>query len=326
MTEMALPERVAVSGGAGFIGSHTVELLVGQRCRVMVIDDLSHACPWQPPPGVELVVADCGSEEAARALANFRPEAVLHLAARGGVQRARRDPAAHVRAAVASTVGFFQSAVAAGARRIVTASSGGATYGRPPRLPASERMRPAPLSAYGASKVAEEVYLACTGREYGISTMALRYGNVYGERQDGTGEAGLVAITCNRLVTGTAPVINGDGQQTRDFIHVSDVAAANLAALASRRSGVVNVGTGQETSVGQVVAALVRLAGFPGKPSHASALPGEVRRVCLDTARARRWLGWTPRMSLDRGLRCTFAYFQSALADSSRFRELDRCE
>jgi UDP-glucose 4-epimerase len=322
---MTFPERVAVTGGAGFIGSHTVELLVARGGRVLIIDDLSHPCGWQPPAGAELLVADCGSDEAARALAEFRPQAVLHLAARGGVQRARRDPAAHVRAAVASTIGLFRSAVGAGARRIVTASSGGAAYGRPPRLPANERMSPAPLSAYGASKVAEEVYLACTGREHGVSTMALRYGNVYGERQDGTGEAGVVAITCNRLLAGVAPVINGDGRQTRDFIHVSDVAAANLAALASRREGAVNIGTGRETSVRQVVTALIRLAGFPGEPDHAPALPGEVRRVCLDTTRARRWLGWAARTPLDRGLRCTLAYFQAvASAGSSRPRGLER--
>ncbi len=311
-----LPERVAVTGGAGFIGSHTVERLVAAGCQVLVIDDLSHACEWQVPPGAELLVADCGSDQVAEALACFRPQAGLHLACRGGVQRARRDPGNFVRSSVASSVAAFRALAVAGAGRIVTASSGGAIYGQPARLPASERTPPAPLSPYGASKLAEEGYLAAIGREYRLATLALRYGNVYGERQDGTGEAGVVAISCTRLAAGQRPVINGDGEQTRDFLYVGDVAAANLAALASRRTGVVNVGTGRETSVNRLVGMLVELAGGEG-PDHRPGLAGEVRRVCLDATRARRWLGWEAGTGLELGLQRTLAHFRERVASAS---------
>jgi UDP-glucose 4-epimerase len=307
-----LPRRVAVTGGAGFIGSHTVEALVDAGCAVLVLDDLSHACGVPLPPTADLLQVDCGSEAAARALDRFRPEAVLHLAARGGVARAMRDPGSHVRTAVASSIAFFKSATDAGTRAIVSASSGGAVYGDAATLPAHEQLQPGPRSAYGASKAAEEVYLGSFRRLSGARTLALRYGNVYGPRQDGTGEAGVVAISCNKLIGGEPPVIRGDGLQTRDFVFVLDVVAANLDALRSDRSGVVNVGTGLETSVLTVVHTLCRLQGGGVQPQHDPPAPGEVRRGCLDPRRARRWLGWEPRTAIEEGLAQTLRWFVHA--------------
>jgi UDP-glucose 4-epimerase len=298
-----------VTGGAGFIGSHTVERLVAEGSRVLVIDDGSHACGHALPPETELIEVDAGSEAAAQALERYRPEAVLHLATKGGVERARRDPGEHVRRSVASTVALFHAAVAAGVSRIVTASSGGTIYGDPARLPASERLAPAPLSAYGAGKLTEEVYLGMLGRLRRVRVMALRYGNVYGPRQDGTGEAGLVAITCTRLATGERPTIHGDGLQTRDFVYVSDVAEANLAALCSDRSGVVNVGTGRETSVREVVETLLRLSGSEVEIAFGPARGSEVRRVCLDPARADAWLAWSPATPVALGMQPTLSFF-----------------
>jgi UDP-glucose 4-epimerase len=278
---------------------------------VLVVDDLSHPCGAPPPPGVEVLVADCGGPEAARALRDFAPTAVLHLAARGGVARALRDPAAHVRAGVAATVGLYEAACAAGARRIVSASSGGAVYGDPARLPAHEGLAPRPRSAYGAGKLAEEGFLGAARRRHGVTGLSLRYGNVFGPRQDGTGEAGVVAITCHRLREGRAPVVYGSGEQTRDFVFVLDVAAANLAALASARSGFVNVGTGEQTSVRRVVETLIRQAGG-GEVEFAPARAGEVARVSLDGDRAGRWLGWRARTRLEEGLETTAAWFGAA--------------
>jgi len=275
---------------------------------VLVVDDLSHPCGAQPPPGVEVLVADCGGPEAAAALHDFAPTAVLHLAARGGVARALRDPAAHVRAGVAATVALYEAACAAGARRIVSASSGGAVYGDPARLPAHEGLAPRPRSAYGAGKLAEEGFLGAARRRHGVTGLSLRYGNVYGPRQDGTGEAGVVAITCHRLRERHAPVVYGSGEQTRDFVFVLDVAGANLAALASPRSGFVNVGTGEQTSVRRVVETLARHAGGGGTET-APARPGEVARVSLDGERAARWLGWRARTRLEDGLETTAAWF-----------------
>lgn len=302
-------KRVAVSGGAGFIGSHTVDRLLAAGLKVLVIDDQTHACP--EPPDAETLKADCGSEEAASALAEFKPDAVLHLASKGGVQVAARNPGAHVRASLASSIAFYDAAIRAGTRRIVTASSGGTIYGDARKLPARETFPAAPLSAYGAAKRSEEVYLAALGRRHGVSALALRYGNVYGPRQDGTGEAGVVAITCTRLLSGQAPRVFGDGLQTRDFVFVGDVADANVAALGSKRSGELNIGTGRETSVADLVGILVSSSGREAAIEMAAAKENEVRRVCLDPGRARIWLDWRPRVDVRQGLEATWAWFST---------------
>jgi UDP-glucose 4-epimerase len=307
-----LPARIAVTGGAGFIGTHTVEALIAEGTSVLVIDDLSHPAPATLPEEAEFLNDDCGSPQSADALARFKPDAVLHLAARGGVNRAMRDPGEHVRTAVASSIAFFKSATDAGATAIVTASSGGAVYGDAATLPATEQLAPKPRSAYGASKATEELYLTSFRRLTGASTLALRYGNVYGPRQDGSGEAGVVAITCTRLLDGRPPVIRGDGEQTRDFVFVLDVVAANLAALRSQYSGPVNVGTGRETSVSTVVKTLVDLHGGNLTPQHDPPTPGEVRRGCLGTDRARRWLDWRAATPIEEGLRQTWEWFAAA--------------
>ena len=308
-------KRIAVTGGAGFIGSHTVERLLAAGMQVLVIDDQTHPCP-EPPPARTISV-DCGSDEAAQALMDFKPDALLHLASKGGVQVAARDPAGHARRSLASTVGVYNAAIQAGARRIVTASSGGTIYGDARSLPARETFPAQPLSAYGAAKRSEEVYMAALGRRYGVSTMALRYGNVYGPRQDGTGEAGVIAITCTRLLGDQHPRIFGDGLQTRDIDFVGDVAAANVAALKSRRSGELNVGTGRETSVAEVVGILAAASGKDLPVEMAPAKEFEVRRVCLDPGRAGSWLRWQPQVDVNHGLRETWNWFSARAGAAS---------
>ena len=308
-------KRVVVTGGAGFIGSHTVERLMDAGMKVLVIDDQTHPCP--EPPAAETLSSDCASEEATRAIADFKPDALLHLASKGGVQVAARDPAGHMRRSVASSVGVYDAAIRAGATRIVTASSGGTIYGDARSLPARETFPAQPLSAYGAGKRSEEVYLGALGRKHGISTLALRYGNVYGPRQDGTGEAGVIAITCTRLLRGEQPRIFGDGLQTRDFVFVGDVAAANVLALKSRRSGALNVGTGRETSVAEVVGIIVAASGKESAVEMAAAKESEVRRVCLDPRRAASWIRWQPKVDVDHGLRETWTWFAARAAGGS---------
>jgi UDP-glucose 4-epimerase len=301
---------VAVTGGAGFIGSHTVEALVAAKARVLVIDDHSHPCGEPLPGEVDVVSADCGSEAAAKALFAFKPDVVLHLASKGGVQKAARDPGEHVRLSLASTVGLFNAAIKAGAGRIVTASSGGPIYGEGAKLPAREIHKPAPLSAYGAARRSEEIYMAAMGLRHGISTLAMRFGNPFGPRQDGTGEAGVVAITCHRLLERAAPRIYGDGGQTRDFVYVTDVAAANLAAVFGRLSGEVNIGTGRETSINAIVKRLAAEAGRHTKSEFLPAREFEVRRVCLNPTRAHRYLRWKAKVSINRGLEETWSWFR----------------
>jgi UDP-glucose 4-epimerase len=303
--------RVAVTGGAGFIGSHTVEMLVAARAKVLVIDDNSHPCGEPLPAEVEVISADCGSEAAGRALVAFKPDVVLHLASKGGVVNAARAPGDHVKMSVASTVGLYDSAIKAGAARIVTASSGGTIYGEGAKLPAREIHKPAPLSAYGAAKRSEEIYMAALGLRRGISTLSLRYGNVYGPRQDGTGEAGVIAITCYRLLERAAPRVYGDGGQTRDFIFVSDVAAANVAAVFGRVSGELNIGTGRETSVNTIVKRLLAESGRHGATDFLPAREFEVRRVCLNPTRANRLLKWQSKVSINTGLKETWAWFRT---------------
>jgi UDP-glucose 4-epimerase len=303
--------RIAVTGGAGFIGSHTTEALVECGIKVLVIDDYSRPCGHDLPSEVDVLEADCGSEEAADGLSRFKPDAVLHLAAKGGVARALRDPGAHVHAGLASTVSFFRSSCEAGARRIVTASSGGTVYGEASVLPAPESLPPAPRSPYGAGKLSEEVYLGAFSVHYGVTGMPLRYANVYGPRQDGTGEAGVVAISCWKLLSGEHPIIFGDGRQSRDFVFVEDVAAANVSALFCEASGPVNVGTGVDTSIIDVVETLCALADWEAAPQFGPARAGEVQRTCLDNSRAKDWLGWSPQVPISEGLARTKDYFDS---------------
>ena len=307
---MNTPKRVIVTGGAGFIGVHSVGRLIGEGFVVLVIDDLRHACGEPLPPKAELEPADLGSAAAAQAVARFRPDAILHLAAQGGVSRSVRDPAGDALINVVGTVSMLNASADAGCRRFVFASSGGAIYGRAPRLPTPERTTPKPLSPYGAAKLAAEGYLGMFARSFGLRTLALRYSNVYGAFQDGSGEAGVVAITCERLLSGRRPEIRGDGLQTRDFVFVADVADANLRALRSTAVGAMNIGTGVASSVRSVVEELVAAAGHVGPIDFVEGRPGEVRDTALDTRRAEKLLEWRAPTRLREGLRQTFTSFR----------------
>jgi UDP-glucose 4-epimerase len=303
-------QRVVVTGGAGFIGVHSVEALLGAGADVLVIDDLRHASYRPLPVAARLEAADIAEDPARDAIRTWKPTAILHLAAQGGVNRSWREPAADAHINVLGTVSILSAAIAAGCRRVVVASSGGALYGAARRLPTPEDEPTQPRSPYGTAKLCIEHYLGHFTRAGALDALALRYGNVYGPGQDGTGEAGVVAISSLRLLGGRAPVLRGDGAQTRDFTYVGDIVAANVLGLASSVTGALNIGTGLETSIGDLVGRLSALAGYAGEPEREPLPPGEVARSALDNALATDRLGWHPNVSLDDGLARTLESFR----------------
>jgi UDP-glucose 4-epimerase len=302
-----------VTGGAGFIGSNLVDALLARGDEVTVVDDLSTGrrvnLDGALAAGAELVELDIRDAAALAALtAEGQPETVFHLAAQIDVRKSLEDPAFDAAINVGGTANVLDAARAAGTGRIVFVSTGGAIYGEGEgqQLPLDEATAIAPLSAYGQSKYAAEGYLALYERLYGVSSMALRLGNVYGPRQDPLGEAGVIAIFCGLLRAGERPTVFGDGTQTRDYIYVGDVVAAAIAAADSAATGAVNIGTGREASVLELARMLGRLGGADGfEPEFAPPRAGEVQRISLDASRAEAELGWRPTTSLEDGLRRT---------------------
>jgi UDP-glucose 4-epimerase len=299
--------RALVTGGAGFIGSNLVDALVARGHQVSVVDDLSTGRRGNLEAalgaGAELVESDVRDADAMRdVLERARPEVVFHFAAQIDVRRSAADPAYDARVNVEGTINVLAAASAAGVRRFVNTSTGGAIYGEAKQIPAPEDHPVQPEAPYGQSKFAAEGYCELFRRLHGLSTVSLRYGNVYGPRQDPLGEAGVVAIFCGRLLTGERPVVFGDGLQTRDYVHVDDVVTANLAAAGSDVTGSYNIGTGVETTVLQLVEALAPHATAPFEPDHQPERPGEVRRIALDASRAREALGWAPAVGIEDGL------------------------
>ena len=304
--------RAVVTGGAGFVGSHVVEALVARGDDVTVVDDLSSGRRENVSDGVPLLVADI-REPLEEAFAEARPEVVFHLAAQIDVRRSVAEPVYDAAVNVVGTVSVLEAARKHGAQ-VVFSSTGGAIYGECTG-PAPETAERAPLSPYGTSKLAAEEYLASYNRLHGSNHVALRYGNVYGPRQDPHGEAGVVAIFFNCFLSGTMPKIYGDGRQTRDYVYAGDVARATLAAAG--RAGVFNVGTGRETSVLELYEVCRRVAGADVEAEAAPERPGELQRSVLDISLAERELGWHPERGLEDGLRETWASMAGASASSS---------
>jgi UDP-glucose 4-epimerase len=304
--------QTLVTGGAGFIGSHLADALVARGDDVTIVDDLSGGreanIAGALAGGARLERADIRDGAAlARVVAAARPEAIFHLAAQVDVRLSLADPAFDARTNVEGTVNVLEAARAAGAARVVFSSTGGAMYGETDRLPTPETVEALPMAAYGQSKFCAERYLALYERLYDLSTIALRFGNVYGPRQDPHGEAGVIAIFCGKLRAGIQPKIFGDGTQTRDYIYVGDLVRALLRAGDTREGGVMNVGTEEETSVLDIVRRLSALNGpDTPRPQFAPARLGEIDRSCLDATRARELLGWRASTPIGDGLRLTW--------------------
>ncbi len=309
---MTAPKRILVTGGAGFIASHVAEHLVATGHDVVVVDNLNLGKREYVPAAAQFYPFDIKSRETAELIRRWRPQVIVHHAAQMSVQVSVQDPIFDAQENILGSLNLFQAAAQVGVEKIIFASTGGAIYGDDAPLPAREEDRPRPEAPYGIAKLAVEHYLHFYQREHGIIPIALRYANVYGPRQNGLGEAGVVAIFIEKFLVGEQPRINGDGLQTRDFVFVGDIVAANLLALTYPKAGAFNIGTGQETDILTIYLKLQELLGSPLGPVHGPAKPGEQRRSVLDSSRAQSELGWQPRISLSEGLAQTVAAFRKA--------------
>ena len=309
---------VLVTGGAGFIGSHLVDAFVAAGDRVVVVDNLSSGSKANLADAIaggatlhEIDVTDAAS---LLALAEQeRPEVVIHLAAQIDVRVSVADPAWDAQINVIGTINTLQAALAAGSKRLVLASTGGAIYGDVETIPTPESTPALPLAPYGTSKLCAETFLALYSRTSGLSTVALRFANVYGPRQDSLGEAGVVAIFAGAALADKPLTIFGDGRQTRDYIYVGDVVAALVAAANNTVTGAINIGTGRETSVLDLALAVDAAVGRPTTtPQHHPARPGEVARSCLDPTLAAKLLGWAAEVALNDGITRTVGAMAAA--------------
>jgi UDP-glucose 4-epimerase len=306
--------RVLVTGGAGFIGSHVVDRLVAAGHTVSIVDDLSTGLAGNVNPHATLHTCDIRTVELPRVVAATRPQAVVHLAAQAAVPRSVEDPMFDASVNVLGTINLLDACRQVGTERVVYVSTGGAAYGDTDVLPTPEEHPTRATSPYGVSKVAAERYLECFAGLTSMAELTLRLANVYGPRQRPDGEAGVVAIFARRLLAGQRCTIYGDGEQTRDYVYVADVAEAAELALGSSARGVVNISTGRETSVNALYRQVAAAVGVKIEPDYAAPRPGEVRRSVLANARARALLGWQPRSPLERGIGATLDWMRTVIA------------
>jgi UDP-glucose 4-epimerase len=303
-------KKVLITGGAGFIGSHVADLLVAQDYDVAVVDNLSSGSRKNLNPRAEFFELDIRSSEMPELLGRLKPEAICHLAAQVSVRLSVEDPEADASINILGSLKLLEAAVKTGVKKVIFSSTGGAIYGEQDYFPADEKHPTRPVSPYGVAKLATEKYLNYYKQEYGLDFVALRYANVYGPRQDPHGEAGVVAIFSQKLLSGGQAIINGDGTQTRDFVFVEDVARSNLLAMESTYCGEINIGTAVETDINNLFRLLKNISGSGVEEFHGPAKPGEQKRSVIDCSRARKILNWEPSVPLEKGLTQTVHYFK----------------
>jgi UDP-glucose 4-epimerase len=302
--------KILVTGGAGFIGSHIVDRLIQEGYGVVVADNLVTGKRRNVNRAAKFYRTDIRSWWLERVFRRERPAIVCHHAAQMDVRRSVQDPMFDADTNILGTLNVLRNAIKYGVRKFIFASSGGAVYGEPEKLPVSESHPVRPGSPYGISKAVGDEYLRYFRDADGLEYVSLRYANVYGPRQDPYGEAGVVAIFTQKMLLGEQPIINGNGRQTRDFVYVDDVVEANMAALNKEAHGIYNVGTGKETTINELFSLLAGLINPSVREVHGPAKKGEQSRIALDSSRLHRELDWEAKVSLKDGLARTVDYYR----------------
>ncbi|MSP39416.1 MAG: NAD-dependent epimerase/dehydratase family protein [Deltaproteobacteria bacterium] len=305
--------KIVVTGGAGFIASHITDAFIECGHEVHIFDDLSTGQKVNLNPKATLHTVDIADGKVTKLIEQIKPDALSHHAAQMDVRHSVADPTFDARVNILGFINLLEGCKNAGVKKVIFASSGGAVYGEQEVFPAPESHVTQPASPYGVSKRTGELYLSYYHQAYGLPYIALRYANVYGPRQSAKGEAGVVAIFLSLLLSGKTPLINGDGKQTRDYVYVGDVVAANVAALESSYIGQINIGTGVETDVVQIYEHLRLAVGSATQAQHGPAKPGEQRRSCLDNRHAGAVLRWRPQVALADGLKRTADHYRETL-------------
>jgi len=314
---MADGRKALVTGGAGFIGSHMVDRLLELEYKVVVMDNLSTGKIKNLDSAAVFHHTDITQPAMAEIIQREQPDLVFHMAAQTSVTESTKDPIGDANANVLGTLRLLEACRRAGVDKIIYSCTGGALYGDPETIPCMDDAPLVPISPYGMSKWVAEQYLDFYHRLYRLNFTSLRYGNVFGPRQDPHGEAGVVAIFSRAMLEGTQPQIYGDGAQERDFISVADVVEANLAAIERGDGKHMNIATGEATSVNRIFELLQGITGYKWDPVHAPQRAGEVYRISLDWSRASQELGWSPKVSLEEGLQKTVDYFKESMNTSN---------
>ena len=306
--------KALVTGGAGFIGSHLVDGLLDSGYDVAVVDNLSSGQLRNLNHQATFYHAELNDARLNQIVQRERPEIVFHLAAQSSVRRSAIDPVADADSNVMGTIRLIAAAASEGVEKFIFSSTGGAIYGDPETIPCDEDAPVNPLTPYALSKYVGEQYLVLFHETYGLDYTILRYANVYGPGQNPDGEAGVIAIFTGMMLSERRPQIFGDGLQERDFVYVSDVVQANLAAINKGHCRTYNIGTAHQVSVVQIYEMLREITGFDQEPDYRPRRTGEVRRIALDSTRAEKELKWTPKVPLEEGLRRSVDYVRASLS------------
>ncbi len=303
--------KILVTGGAGFIGSNVADGLIAEGYEVVIVDDLSNGRRENVSGKTKFYKVDIRDKELEDVFKSERPDMVIHNAAQLSVRVSVEEPLTDADINIMGGLNLIDTSNRYGVKKIIFASSGGTVYGEQKVFPADESHSLGPISPYGVAKLATEHYLYYFSKVYGLDYIALRYANIYGPRQDPHGEAGVVAIFSQKMLAGKAPLINGDGLQTRDYTYIGDVVRVNIAAIKSDFVGPVNIGTGVETDVATIFNVLKKASGSDIEEKHGPAKTGEQMRSVLDNSLAKKVLGWEPEISIEEGLKLTYKWFKN---------------